>query len=172
MTRAGRCTPGEVADRLAVADLLAAYADSVTRMAPDELRDLFLPEATWTVTGYGEPSGHDEIVTFLARLLEAWSGIVHVVHHGRVAFDAHDPDAATGWWVITEEGLHGGEHVRFVGVYHDTYRRTADGWRFATRRYDGLLASRPEGTSVRPWPAEARRLATSTSTTPSETLTS
>ena len=68
-----------VADELALRNLVARYADAVTRMEASALRDLFTPRGEWIVTGHGEPRGHDEIVAFLEGLLAKWSGIVHAL---------------------------------------------------------------------------------------------
>jgi hypothetical protein len=39
-------------------------------------------------------------------------------------------------------------------MYHDRYRRTADGWRFADRRYHSLARLGEDGTSeVFPFPS-------------------
>jgi uncharacterized protein (TIGR02246 family) len=154
---AGATDDSRLADNLAIRDLLAQYADAVTRMSPEDLRDVFTDDAVWDVTGYGEHHGHDAIVAFLAGLLTHWQGIVHTVHHGRVSFDDADTAIATGWWVISEEGVLDGEGVRFTGVYHDRYTNAGgDGWRFSRRRYDGLLTTRASGTTVRAWPAGLR----------------
>ena len=97
------------------------------------------------------------IVAFLDGLLSHWQGIVHTVHHGRVHFDEADATTATGWWVVSEEGVLDGDGVRFTGLYHDRYTNAdGDGWRFSHRRYDGLLTTRAGTTTVRPWPADVR----------------
>jgi hypothetical protein len=152
---AGASDDSRLADNLAIRDLLAEYADAVTRMSPEDLRGVFTDDAAWEVTGYGEHYGHDAIVAFLGGLLTHWQGIVHIVHHGRVHFD--DADNATGCWIISEQGVLDGEGVRFTGVYHDRYTRAGGGWRFSHRRYDGLVTTRASGTTVRPWPADVRR---------------
>jgi hypothetical protein len=140
----------DVADRLALHDLVAAFADVVNRMAPGDLSDVFTPDGVWTVTGWGEHRGEDAIVAFLTGLLERWSVIFHAVHSGRVDLAG---DRAQGRWYISEFGrLRDGTEVRFAGVDHDGYVRTADGWRFASRRYDGMFARTGEGLGVTPFP--------------------
>jgi uncharacterized protein (TIGR02246 family) len=142
----------DVTDRLALADLVAAFADAVNRMAPDDLRAVFVPDGLWTVTGWGEHRGADAIVAFLRGLLDRWSVIFHAVHSGRVDLDGA---RATGRWYISEFGrLRDGNEVRYAGVYHDDYVRTDDGWRFARRRYDGMFARTADGLRVTPFPGD------------------
>ena len=144
----------DLADRLAIDDLLAAYARAITRQRPSEATDLFDQTAILVVTGFGRHQGRDAIIAFLDGLLEAWEGIVHLIHQGSVDATGDQSDDAEGWWVITEEGVLRGEGIRYTGVYHDNYRRGADGrWRFASRRYDGLMTTSADVTA-RPWPPD------------------
>jgi ketosteroid isomerase-like protein len=141
----------DVADQLAIRDLLADFADAVNRMSPDDLRNVFVPDGEWIVTGWGEHCGHDDIVDFLAGLLQRWEMIFHAVHSGRVNLEG---DRATGRWYISEFGrLEDGTEVRFAGVYHDEYVRVAGGWRFARRRYDGMFARIGDQVTTTPFPS-------------------
>ena len=128
------------ADDSALRDLLARYADAVTRQAPADVGALFAPDGVWTVTGYGEHHGPAAVEAFLDGLLANWLGIVHGLLSGTLEFDADEVDRASGRWYITEFGQRAdGVELFFAGVYHDTYVRTPAGWRFATRRYDSLF---------------------------------
>jgi hypothetical protein len=129
-----------VGDELALRNLVARYADAVTRMDSEALRELFTPDGEWIVTGHGEPRGHDEVVAFLDGLLANWNGIVHALLSGTVTLDTTDPFRATGRWYISEFGqMRSGDEVLFAGVYHDEYTRDAGEWRFARRRYNSLF---------------------------------
>jgi ketosteroid isomerase-like protein len=142
-----------VGDELAVRSLVARYADAVTRMEADALRELFAPDGEWIVTGHGEPRGHDDIVAFLDGLLANWNGIVHALLSGTINFDATDPFRATGRWYIAEFGqMKSGDEVFFAGVYHDEYQRDAGAWRFARRRYDSLFRRAGGTVATTPFP--------------------
>jgi hypothetical protein len=142
-----------VADELALRNLVARYADAVTRMDSGALRELFTPEAAWIVTGHGEPRGHDEIVAFLDGLLANWNGIVHALLSGTVTFDATDPFRATGRWYISEFGqMTSGDEVFFAGVYDDEYTRDAGVWRFARRCYHSLFRRTGAAVATSPFP--------------------
>jgi len=144
---------GELADQLAIRDLLAAFADAVNRMRPDELRAIFTDDARWVVTGFGEPQGPDAIAALLDDLLVKWAMIFHAIHSGQVTLDG---DRAQGEWYISEFGqLNDGTEVRIAGVYHDEYVRGDDGrWRFALRRYDGMFSRWGADLKVTPYPAD------------------
>jgi uncharacterized protein (TIGR02246 family) len=143
----------ELSDQLAVRDLLAAFADAVNRMRPEDLRPLFTDDGEWVVTGWGAPRGHDAIVALLDDLLVKWAMIFHAIHSGHVTLDG---DRARGAWYISEFGqLHDGTEVRIAGVYHDDYVRGDDGrWRFARRRYDGMFSRFGGDLKVTPYPAD------------------
>jgi ketosteroid isomerase-like protein len=142
-----------VADELSLRNLVARYADAVTRQDASVLRDLFAPDGEWIVTGHGEPRGHDEIVAFLDGLLANWNGIVHALLSGTITFDAVDPLRATGRWYISEFGqLRNGDEVFFAGVYHDEYTRDTGAWRFARRRYHSLFRRTGDGVATSPFP--------------------
>ena len=143
----------ELSDQLAVRDLLAAFADAVNRMRPEDLRPLFTDDGEWVVTGWGAPRGHDAIVALLDDLLVKWAMIFHAIHSGQVMLDG---DRARGAWYISEFGqLHDGTEVRIAGVYHDDYVRGDDGrWRFARRRYDGMFSRFGGDLKVTPYPAD------------------
>jgi len=144
-----------VATELALRDLVARYADAVSRQDPAAVAELFTPDGVWRVGGYGEPRGHAEITAFLAGLLDSWSTIVHALASGRVHLDPADPDRATGRWYITEFGQRtDGAEVFFAGVYHDEYVRDAGVWRFAQRRYDSMFRRVGSDLTTSPFPTD------------------
>ena len=141
----------DIADQLALRDLLAEFTDAVNRMAPGDVGTLFTRDGEWIVSGWGSYRGPDDIVTFLSGLLERWEVFLHVVHTGRVWLDG---SRATGRWYISEFGqLKDGTEVKFAGVYHDDYVRSDGGWRFARRRYDSMFRRRGSELEVSPFPS-------------------
>ena len=64
-----------------------------------------------------------------------------MILNARVELPADDdPDRARGRVLVNEirQDRDGGAWSSTYGVYQDRYRRTADGWRFATRDYQSL----------------------------------
>jgi ketosteroid isomerase-like protein len=145
-----------VAEEFALRDLVARYADAVTRQDTRAVAELFTADGEWIVTGHGEPRGHDEIAAFLDGLLGNWNGIVHALLSGRVHLDPADPDRATGRWYISEFGeVSGGDEVFFAGVYHDVYVRDEGLWRFARRQYNSLFRRTGADVATTPFPEVA-----------------
>lgn len=141
----------DIADQLAIRDLLADFGDAVNRMVATDAGALFTSDGEWVVSGWGEHRGRDEIVAFLAGLLDRWDVFLHLVHSGRVDLDG---DRATGRWYISEFGrLKDGTEVKFAGVYRDDYVRGDSGWRFARRRYDSMFRRRGVDLEVTPFPS-------------------
>ncbi len=148
---ARKADPGLIEAR--VRDLVAHYADAVTRQAADEVSLLFSPDGVWTVTGYGTHEGRDAVRGFLAGLLEHWDTIVHALLSGRVALDPEDPTRARGRWYISEFGVRtDGTEVFFAGVYHDEYVARDGTWYFARRRYDSMFRRIGTEVSTSPFP--------------------
>lgn len=144
-----------VAEELALRNLVARYADAVTRMDSNAVADLFTADGEWIVSGHGEPRGHDEIVAFLDGLLANWDGIVHALLSGVIHLDPASHDRASGRWYISEFGrLQGGDEVFFAGVYHDTYVKDDGIWRFARREYHSLFRRAGGTVATSPFPTD------------------
>jgi len=145
-----------VAEELALRDLVHRYADAVSRRDSVAVAECFAADGVWSVGGYGEPRGRDEIVAFLDGLLGSWDVIVHALLSGRVHLDPTDRRRATGRWYISEFGRRtDGTEVFFAGVYHDVYGRDGDGWRFRHRRYDSMFRRVGDALTTSPFPADA-----------------
>jgi uncharacterized protein (TIGR02246 family) len=124
-----------IADRLAISDLVADFADAVNRLDAAAVTALFAPDGVWEVVNWGTHQGRDDIRAFADELFSHWAGLMHCAHTSRVWIDG---DRATGRWHVTEFGLRDGEELRVGGVYRDEYVRL-DGWAFARRRFDILF---------------------------------
>ncbi|HEY3832567.1 MAG TPA: nuclear transport factor 2 family protein [Acidimicrobiia bacterium] len=148
--------PGEALDDtrdyVAITRLQAAYADVVNRRAWAELVDLF--EATAmirvdTVTAEArEFSGPLPLGEFIGGAIERFDFFEFVILNTVVAVgDGVDATVATGRVFMCEiRRDHASEEFSIAfGVYHDRYRRGADGWRFARRDYQSLARTDPPG---------------------------
>lgn len=145
-----------VTEELALRDLVACYADAVSRQDSAAVGECFALDGAWTVGGHGEPRGRDEIVAFLDGLLDSWDVIVHALLSGRVHLDPTDHDRATGRWYISEFGRRtDGTEVFFAGVYHDEYARDGGLWCFARRRYDSMFRRVGAQLGTSPFPTDA-----------------
>jgi SnoaL-like domain len=81
-----------------------------------------------------EIDGRDQIRAGVERLRGLWAFFVQTAHPGTIQLDG---DTAAGRAYVSEFGRFrdGGSTLNY-SVYHDRYRRTPDGWRFAERTYE------------------------------------
>ena len=149
-------TVERTADRVAIDGLLARYADAVNTRRQERWRDVFTPDGVWDLGSMGVYRGIDAIVAGLTTQMQAFPELIHTIHQGLVRFDPRDASVAYGRRYFTEFGVSAaGEEGYFAGVYHDDYRRDADGgWRVAIRRYAGLFSRRGTTVAMRPFPSD------------------
>ena len=78
--------------------------------------------------------GREEIRAGGERLQAQWDFFVQTTHPGTIQLDG---DTATGRAYIQElaRAIDGRQGLNFA-IYHDRYRRTGDGWKFAERVYE------------------------------------
>jgi hypothetical protein len=79
--------------------------------------------------------GRDEVIAMVSRSLLGAT----TVHHGHMPRIEIDGDTATGTWAMDDYvtiPLPDGDAyvIRGYGHYHETYRRTPDGWRISSSR--------------------------------------
>ena len=123
------------ADELAIRNLMARYAEAVSLRDVGQWTETWAEDASWHLLGR-DHSGLEEIVAAFRAALGMLRFVLHVVHTGVV--EVHG-DEASGRWMVSELGqVANGAPFRIAGRYHDTYRRTDDGWRFASRRLELL----------------------------------
>lgn len=142
----GAADPGadavRLGDRLALRELVEAYARGVDRLDIDAVVALFTPDGTLEITHRdgAAPAALREGREAIAAALEGLRRYGVTAHHlaqQSLWFDADDPDRASGETYCTAH------HVRVVDGtaidrimsirYLDTYER-ADGWQIAHRR--------------------------------------
>jgi ketosteroid isomerase-like protein len=140
MTELTRTTtaPDLLRDRVAVDALRAEFTDAVMIHDFDRLASLFTDDgAVRMPDAHAEAVGRAAIRAAVERMQGRWEFFVQVATPGAVVPDPRDPDAASGRTFLEELGrLRDGTSHRNHGIYHDRYRRTADGWRFAERVYE------------------------------------
>ena len=121
------------ADRVALRDLVQAYAEGCDTRNAALLRSCFTDVATLTVhwvdrdaTTMTFPAGADQIPAGLAR----YDLTFHVIGNHRVELDG---DQATGSTYCFAHHVTGtDDHVMAIR-YEDTYRRDGDGWKIVER---------------------------------------
>jgi uncharacterized protein (TIGR02246 family) len=139
-----------IADRVEIEALRGEFTDAGMMRDFDRFAALFTPDGVWRIPDADvEFAGRKEIRAGIERLQGLWEYFVQTVHPGTVQVEG---DTAVGRAYVAEFGrMRDGSSHRNHSVYHDRYRRTPDGWRFAERSYEVLyLDTTPlTGTSPR-----------------------
>jgi uncharacterized protein (TIGR02246 family) len=127
--------PRQITDRVEIEALRGEFVDAVMMHDYDRLASLFTEDGAVRIPHVGaEAVGRDQIRAGVERMQAQWDCFVQMTHPGTIKLDG---DSASGRAYISELmfGPQHGSH-RNHSVYHDCYRRTPDGWRFAERRYE------------------------------------
>jgi ketosteroid isomerase-like protein len=140
--------------------LLYEYAWLVDSGAAGQVADLFTEDGAWLGADGGGLRGNDEIRQAFSRR----QGVTrrqsrHVMTNVRIDHDGGDRAAGTAYLVNYRHDASGdaaarpapADHPKFVGDYHLTFRRTSDGWRIETLRFDlAFLRQRREPSGGEP----------------------
>ncbi|MDQ0580735.1 nuclear transport factor 2 family protein [Streptomyces rishiriensis] len=124
-----------IADRVEIEALRGEFTDAVMMRDRPRLASLFTPDGVLCMPNIpAEHIGREEIRTGGERLQSQWDFFVQTTHPGTILLDG---DSATGRAYIQElaRTLDGRQGLNYA-VYHDRYRRTEEGWRFAERVYE------------------------------------
>jgi ketosteroid isomerase-like protein len=127
-----------VADHLAVQRVISAYAMLTGRGDWAPVLALFTPDAVWEIPHLGLSfAGLDAIHGALGMLS---ADLEFVLQHNAPAVIDLAGDTATARSGIREGGKLKGrdESVDYYGIYADTLVRTAEGWKFSKRVFEGI----------------------------------
>lgn len=129
------CDLQAIVDRFEIETLWGEFTDAGMMRDYDRFAGLFTVDGTWRVPHAGfEFSGRARIRAAIEQLNGVWEYFVQNVHPGTVRLDG---DTAAGRVYIAEFGrMRNGQSHSNYAVYHDGFRRTSDGWRFAERVYE------------------------------------
>ena len=118
----------DLADRLAIGDLLTRYATAVDRRDWDLYRTVFTSDAEIDYTSAGGIAGTvDEVVEFLDSALSGFEMTQHLVSNVDTSVEG-DTARVTAMF-NNPMRLTGGDIWFTGGWYHHDLVRTADGWR-------------------------------------------
>ncbi|WP_330181470.1 nuclear transport factor 2 family protein [Nocardia sp. NBC_01503] len=123
-----------LADRVEIAALPGEFTDAVMVRDFDRLASLFTEDAVLSIPAAGIVVRGGDVRTRMRTMQDAWEYFIQHTHPGAIEIDG---DTATGRAHICELGKlkTGAAHVNYA-IYHDTYRRTSDGWKFTERVYE------------------------------------
>lgn len=126
----------EIADRIAINDLLIDYCTAVDSRDFDAFSEIFTEDAVIDYSAMGGLRGtRDEIRDYLARVMPNFPHAQHMIGNSRVWIDGDHARARTmchnPMSMPTGDGNY---QVAFYGVwYNDKLIRTAEGWRICER---------------------------------------
>ena len=133
-------SPAEAADRLAIRELIDAYAHHADFREPEKQADLFAPDAR-TLVFMGEPGEPAQILTTRAQHVEGFSGLskyAATTHFNGQFTITLDGDRATGEGYCLAHHLleaEGGRTLIVMSIrYEDAYVKQSGAWLFAERR--------------------------------------
>jgi ketosteroid isomerase-like protein len=124
-----------IADRVEIEALRGEFTDAAMMRDRARLASLFTEDGVLRMPNIpAELTGPEEIRAGGERLQALHEFFVQTTHPGTIRIDG---DTATGRAYIQEIGraVDGRQGLNFA-VYHDRYRRTAEGWRFTERVYE------------------------------------
>ena len=130
-------SPEEVADRLAIHDLLRVYAWAIDLQDWDLLDTVFLPDAEldYSSNPGGAKGPYPEVKAWLATVMPYFPVTQHLMSNSLVELDGERATAKT--MVHNPQGARtrsGPPHIFHVGArYDDELVRTAAGWKIAKR---------------------------------------
>lgn len=125
-------TPQQVADRLAIDDLLTRYTMAIDSGDWDQLDTVFTPEAVIDYTSAGGVRGtRDEIKAWLAKALAAFPVRQHLIANKQVVIDGDTATVRAYFYNPMMMALGDGppQPVPGGGYYNHRLVRTTEGWR-------------------------------------------
>lgn len=129
---------GPLEDRLAIRELIDAYADAVTRRDADDWADCWCEEAEWSLPDLpdvGTVSGRTAIVALWTAAMAQFPGLVFRAWPGSIVVDA---ETAVVRSYTSETFEHAGGAVTVLGSYEDTCLKCSGGWKFSRRQFRRL----------------------------------
>jgi ketosteroid isomerase-like protein len=124
-----------IADRVEIEALRGEFTDSVMMRDYDRAATLFTPDGALRMPNVPvELIGQEQIRAWGERVPNFVEFLVQNTHPGFIQLDG---DTASGRAYMSEviRLLDGQSEVNYA-IYHDRYRRTADGWKFTERVYE------------------------------------
>jgi len=122
-----------MSDRDDIIDVAIRYTWALDSKNIDDLRNVFLPDATAMLRGV-ECAGADAIIARIGGAVLRLDATQHLVSNHQVHVEG---DAATHRCQLQSQhvmrGTEGGENYIVGGYYEDRLVRTPDGWRIAHR---------------------------------------
>ncbi|WP_422060723.1 nuclear transport factor 2 family protein [Sphingopyxis sp.] len=123
---------GPLEDRMALRELLDAYADAVCRHDAAAWATTWVEDCLWVLPGFGEFSGKALVVDTWQTAMEAFPGIVFRAWPGAMTIDG---DRASMRSYTSETYTRDGVTHHDMGVYDDICSKVGGRWHFVSRNF-------------------------------------
>jgi SnoaL-like domain len=137
-------------DELAVRNLVARYCDAVCRRNPTAWAATWTPDCSWDLGGGRVVTGRKAALELWTSAISRYPWVAQLAPTGTVEVTG---DTGRGsWWVLELNHLPDGAGALHLGHYDDEYRRTEEGWQFASRRFAMVYRGALDAGAVVPLP--------------------
>jgi len=130
--------PDTAQDHAAIQRVINTYSQYASKGDWDRVLPLFLPEAVWEIPHLGmKLEGLDAIAATLTMFKGTMDYVLQLNSPALIEVEGDSASATSG---IRESGKSAGKDEAFdyFGIYADTFTRTAQGWKFRTRVFEGI----------------------------------
>jgi ketosteroid isomerase-like protein len=139
-----------VSEKLAISDVLDAYAHGVDNKDWDLVTSVFTEDAVLDYSAYGGPKGsRDEVVTWIQASVTAFPMTQHHITNRRITVDGDTAESVAELFAPMGMASGDGKMTMLMsgGCYRDSLKRTPGGWKIVHRVCDrAWLAPGPEAT--------------------------
>lgn len=128
----------QIQDEFAIQKAISLYSQTASLGEWDRVVTAYLPDGTWEIPHLElKFAGQDAIRGALVQFFNAMEYVLQINAPALIEIDGDTAIARSG---IRECGKTRGrdEGFEFLGIYADRLVRTADGWKFARRVFEGL----------------------------------
>ncbi|WP_156680924.1 nuclear transport factor 2 family protein [Sphingomonas profundi] len=130
---------GPTEDRLAIRELLDAYADAVVRNDAAAWGECWAKDAYWSMPDYpefGTPTGRENIVATWVEAMKHYPGVIFVSNPGSIEVDGDTAKVTAYTSEVYNDA--GGNVKRDRGTYEDTCIREDGRWVFQRRIFRNI----------------------------------
>jgi 3-phenylpropionate/cinnamic acid dioxygenase small subunit len=119
----------DVTDRLAIEDLIVAYAGAMDTRDWALFRSCFLPDARTTMDRVGEFASCDAVIELYAPRFESFAALQHFVTNVAIRGSGNDATARTNF--VSHHVPKGGAAYTYGGTFDFDLVRRPEGWRIS-----------------------------------------
>ncbi len=130
-------------DRDDVVDLLVRYATAIDTRDWTLFRTCFTPDCRTDYGAIGAWTGIDALTDFMERTHAPMGQTLHRITNPVVAVDGDAGSSRSYVQMVVAVARDSTLPFQAYGLYDDELRRTADGWRIASRRFTMVASDDP-----------------------------